>query len=131
MLWVATVLAPLAGTDAVDVVFAFHGFLGAVHQLVHGRPDADRFHVRGFIEQGGTTTTPVDMTVLNEISRFHLVMDALNNSATQPPGAAELYAWCIDRLAEHRAYVLQHVEDLPGIRDWRVGTSPAAAVEGS
>jgi len=54
-------------------------WLGAGHQLVHGRPDADRFHVRGFIEHG-TTTTPFDMTVLNKISRFHLVMDALNNS---------------------------------------------------
>ncbi len=113
-------------TDSVDVVFAFHGFPGAVHQLVHGRPDADRFHVRGFIEQG-TTTTPFDMTVLNEISRFHLVMDALNNSAAQPPGAAELHAWCIDRLAEHRAYVLQHMEDPPEIRDWRVGTAATTA----
>ena len=49
-------------TDHTDVVFAFHGFPGAIHQLIHGRPDADRFHVRGFIEQG-TTTTPFDMTV--------------------------------------------------------------------
>ena len=72
-------------TDAVDVVFAFHGFPGAVHQLVHGRPDADRFHVRGFIEQG-TTTTPFDMTVKNQVSRYHLVMDALNNAGRTPPG---------------------------------------------
>ena len=71
-------------TDAVDVVFAFHGFPGAVHQLVHGRPDADRFHVRGFIEQG-TTTTPFDMTVKNRVSRFHLVMDAINNAGRTPP----------------------------------------------
>ena len=51
-------------TDTVDVVFSFHGYPGAVHQLVHGRPDADRFHVRGFIEEG-TTTTPFDMVVRN------------------------------------------------------------------
>ena len=63
----------------VDVVFAFHGYPGAIHQLVHGRPDADRFHVRGFIEQG-TTTTPFDMVVRNKASRYHLVMDAINNA---------------------------------------------------
>ena len=80
-------------TDAVDVVFAFHGFPGAVHQLVHGRPDADRFHVRGFIEQG-TTTTPFDMTVKNKVSRYHLVMDALNNAGRTPPGTADLIDWC-------------------------------------
>ncbi len=104
-------------TDSVDVVFSFHGFPGAIHQLVHGRPDTDRFHVRGFIEQG-TTTTPFDMTVLNKASRFHLVMDALNNSARTPAGASELLAWCETRLAEHQAYVVEHLEDLPEIRDW-------------
>ena len=65
-------------TDTVDVVFAFHGYPGAIHQLVHGRPDADRFHVRGF-EEEGTTTTPFDMVVRNHASRYHLVIDALNN----------------------------------------------------
>ncbi|MCW2784047.1 MAG: phosphoketolase [Marmoricola sp.] len=107
-------------TDSVDVVFAFHGFPGAVHQLVHGRPDADRFHVRGFIEQG-TTTTPFDMTVLNRISRFHLVMDALNNAGTTPRGGAELMDWCRAQLGRHRAYIRENLEDLPEIRDWRVG----------
>jgi xylulose-5-phosphate/fructose-6-phosphate phosphoketolase len=109
-------------TDSVDVVFAFHGFPGAVHQLMHGRPDADRFHVRGFIEQG-TTTTPFDMTVLNQVSRFHLVMDALNNARTTPRGAQELHDWCEAKLAEHRAHVREHMEDLPEIRSWRVDTT--------
>ena len=112
-------------TDSVDVVFAFHGFPGAVHQLVHGRPDAGRFHVRGFIEQG-TTTTPFDMTVLNRASRFHLVMDALNNARTTPRGAQNLHDWCLAKLDEHRAYVREHMEDLPEIRGWRVGTRPIA-----
>lgn len=107
-------------TDSADVIFAFHGFPGAIHQLVHGRPDADRFHVRGFIEQG-TTTTPFDMTVLNQVSRFHLVMDALNNARTTPRGAQALHTWCVGKLAEHRAYVREHMEDLPEIRNWRVG----------
>ncbi len=107
-------------TDEVDVVFAFHGFPGAIHQLVHGRPDPGRFHVRGFIEQG-TTTTPFDMTVLNQISRYHLVIDAIRNARSTPQGAQELEDWCLARLAEHRAYVREHMEDLPEIRNWRVG----------
>ena len=104
-------------TDTVDVVFAFHGYPGAVHQLVHGRPDADRFHVRGFIEEG-TTTTPFDMVVRNRASRFHLVMDAINNAGRTPDGATELKAWCEAKLAEHQAYVVEHLEDLPVVRDW-------------
>ena len=104
-------------TDAVDVVFAFHGFPGAVHQLVHGRPDADRFHIRGFIEQG-TTTTPFDMTVKNNVSRYHLVMDALNNAGRTPPGTADLIDWCQSKLAEHRAHVVEHLEDMPEVKTW-------------
>lgn len=104
-------------TDSVDVVFAFHGYPGAIHQLVHGRPDADRFRVRGFIEQG-TTTTPFDMLVRNRASRFHLVMDAINNAGRTPPGASELMAWCQQRLAEHATHVVEHLQDLPEIRDW-------------
>ncbi|WP_327002156.1 phosphoketolase family protein [Dactylosporangium sp. NBC_01737] len=107
-------------TDRVDVVFAFHGYPGAIHQLVHGRPDADRFRVRGFIEEG-TTTTPFDMTVRNRASRYHLVMDAINNAKRLPRGAAELKAWCEQKLAEHEAYVVEHLEDMPEVRDWTLG----------
>ena len=104
-------------TDHVDVVFAFHGYPGAVHQLVHGRPDADRFRVRGFIEEG-TTTTPFDMVVRNRVSRYHLVMDALNNAHRTPPGSSELMAWCEERLAAHEEYVVAHLQDMPEVRDW-------------
>ncbi|MFN8169222.1 MAG: phosphoketolase family protein [Candidatus Nanopelagicales bacterium] len=104
-------------TDHVDVVFAFHGYPGAIHQLVHGRPDADRFRVRGFIEEG-TTTTPFDMVVRNKVSRYHLVMDALNNARRTPPGASELKAWCEAQLAKHEAYVVEHLQDMPEVRDW-------------
>ncbi len=110
-------------TDSVDVVFAFHGYPGAVHQLVHGRPDADRFHVRGFVEEG-TTTTPFDMVVKNRASRFHLVMDAINNASRTPPGATELMAWCEARLAEHRAHVIEHLDDLPEITSWVLDVRP-------
>ncbi|MFI5958685.1 phosphoketolase [Cryptosporangium sp. NPDC051539] len=104
-------------TDHVDVVFAFHGFPGAIHQVVHGRPDADRFHVRGFIEEG-TTTTPFDMVVKNKASRYHLVIDAINNARRTPPGATQLKAWCEAQLAKHSAYVVEHLEDMPEVRDW-------------
>jgi xylulose-5-phosphate/fructose-6-phosphate phosphoketolase len=104
-------------TDHVDVVFAFHGYPGAIHQLVHGRPDADRFRVRGFIEEG-TTTTPFDMVVRNRVSRYHLVMDAINNARRTPPGASDLKAWCEERLVAHEGYVVEHLQDMPEVRDW-------------
>jgi xylulose-5-phosphate/fructose-6-phosphate phosphoketolase len=107
-------------TDHVDVVFAFHGYPGAIHQLVHGRPSTDRIHVRGFIEEG-TTTTPFDMVVRNKASRYHLVMDALNNARRTPPGATEVIAWCRSKLNEHEAYVVEHLEDMPEVRDWALG----------
>src|SRR5215218_2632376 len=105
-------------TDHVDVIFTFHGFPGAIHQLVHGRPDADRIHVRGFIEQG-TTTTPFDMTVKNKTSRYHLVMDAISRASRTPAGATDLMAWCRAQLEAHEAYVVEHLEDMPEIREWR------------
>jgi xylulose-5-phosphate/fructose-6-phosphate phosphoketolase len=107
-------------TDSTDVVFAFHGYPGAVHQLVHGRPDADRFHVRGFIEEG-TTTTPFDMVVRNRASRYHLVMDAINNARRTPAGATDLKAYCRSELARHEAYVVEHLEDMPEVTAWTLG----------
>jgi xylulose-5-phosphate/fructose-6-phosphate phosphoketolase len=104
-------------TDHVDVIFAFHGYPEAVHGLVHGRPDQDRFRARGFIEQG-TTTTPFDMVVRNEVSRYHLVMDALNNSNRAVTGADDLMRWCKAQLARHSEYVVEHLEDMPEVTDW-------------
>ena len=107
-------------TDDVDVVFAFHGYPGAIHHLVHGRPNTDRFRARGFIEEG-TTTTPFDMVVRNRASRYHLVMDALNNARRTPPGASDLMALCQAQLARHETYVVEHLEDMPEVRDWTIG----------
>ncbi|KAA1422654.1 phosphoketolase family protein [Mumia zhuanghuii] len=104
-------------TDDVDVLFAFHGYHGAIHKLVHGRPRADRFHVRGFIEQG-TTTTPFDMTVLNETSRYQLVADVLNNTRATPAGAQELREHCQQMLDRHHSYIREHLEDMPEVKDW-------------
>jgi xylulose-5-phosphate/fructose-6-phosphate phosphoketolase len=107
-------------TDTVDVIFAFHGYPGAIHQLVHGRPNADRFHVRGFVEEG-TTTTPFDMTVRNRASRYHLVMDAINNAHRTTRGAEDLKVWCERKLSEHAGYIVAHLEDMPEVRDWSLG----------
>jgi xylulose-5-phosphate/fructose-6-phosphate phosphoketolase len=104
-------------TDTVDVVFAFHGYARALHQLLHGRPDDQRFHVHGFIEQG-TTTTPFDMVVLNEMSRYHLVLEALKRLDLREPRASELAAFCHSMLERHHRYVRAHLEDLPEISDW-------------
>ena len=104
-------------TRDVDVCFSFHGYAGAVHQLLHARPDPPRFHVRGYKEEG-TTTTPFDMVVLNETSRYHIAIDAIRRARRPPPHAAELTAECRRLLDEHRAYVATHFEDLPEIRDW-------------
>jgi xylulose-5-phosphate/fructose-6-phosphate phosphoketolase len=108
-------------TESVDVIFAFHGFPGAIHQVLHGRPDADRFHVRGYIEEG-TTTTSFDMTALNRVTRYHLVMDAITSARRIPAGAGQLLAWCEEKLAEHNRYVVEHLEDLPEIRNWHLPT---------
>jgi xylulose-5-phosphate/fructose-6-phosphate phosphoketolase len=97
------------------VVFAFHGYQRMVHQVIHGRPHADRFHVRGFNEQG-TTTTPFDMVVLNGMSRFHLCQLALKQ--LKRPQSDALFQLCEERLAEHHRYIREHLEDMPEVRDF-------------
>jgi xylulose-5-phosphate/fructose-6-phosphate phosphoketolase len=99
------------------VVFAFHGYPGVIHPLIHGRPDSDRFHVRGFIEEG-TTTTPFDMVVLNRMSRVHLAMDAVRYAPSMQSRAPELIARANELLARHHSYVTEHFEDLPEITNW-------------
>jgi xylulose-5-phosphate/fructose-6-phosphate phosphoketolase len=100
-----------------EVVMAFHGYARALHQLLHGRPHPARFHVRGFNEQG-TTTTPFDMVVMNRMSRYHLALEALRRARRAPAGAGELEEHCNEMLERHRSYVREHLEDMPEIRDW-------------
>lgn len=115
-------------TDDVDVLFAFHGYPGAVHQLVHGRPDADRFRARGFQEEG-TTTTPFDMVVRNKVSRYHLVLDILNNARNVPAGGIQLYRWAEKQLDRHEEYIVEHLEDMPEISEWVLGAFEAPDLE--
>lgn len=104
-------------TTDVDVVMAWHGYARALHQLLHGRPNPERFHVRGYNEQG-TTTTPFDMVVLNRVSRYHLVMEALRRARRQFMGSDELLEHCRSQLDAHAAYIREHFQDLPEIRNW-------------
>jgi xylulose-5-phosphate/fructose-6-phosphate phosphoketolase len=104
-------------TRDTDVVFAFHGYQRAIHEIVHGRPNAQRFHVRGFNEEG-TTTTPFDMVVRNGMSRYHLCIEALRHAPRMQERAAALIEECSTMLARHERYVREHLEDLPEVRDW-------------
>ena len=106
------------GSADQPVVFAFHGYQRAIHQIVHGRPNAERFHVRGFMEQG-TTTTPFDMVVLNGMSRYHLCLEALRRIPGARARFIELDTLCRTMLERHPSYIREHLEDMPEVRDWR------------
>ena len=99
------------------VVFAYHGYARAIHEIVHGRPNAPRFHVRGFIEEG-TTTTPFDMVVRNKMSRYHLCIEAMRRATRVRELTPPLIAECDDLLARHDAYVRANLEDMPEVQEW-------------
>ena len=103
--------------ESTEVVCAFHGYARALHQILHGRPNPGRFHVHGYSEQG-STTTPFDMVVLNECSRYHLVLNALRRARRIAPGARALERHCDAMLARHHGYIREHFEDMPEVRDW-------------
>ncbi|MDB4944377.1 MAG: Xylulose-5-phosphate phosphoketolase [Labilithrix sp.] len=103
--------------EHTHVVFAFHGYPGAIHQVLHGRTNSSRFHVRGY-EEEGTTTTPFDMVVRNRTSRAHLVIEALRRAKNPPANGALLVDECNELLKRHDAYIRANFEDLPEISDW-------------
>lgn len=105
-------------TKAKPVIFAFHGYQRAVHQLLHGRTNPERFHVRGFTEQG-TTTTPFDMVVLNGMSRYHLAMEAIRRTSVAGDQSHALRAELEKLIAHAVQYSRDHLEDLPAISNWR------------
>jgi xylulose-5-phosphate/fructose-6-phosphate phosphoketolase len=109
------------------VIFAYHGYPYLVHRLTYRRRNHDNMHVHGFKEEG-TTTTPFDMTVLNEIDRFHLAIDAIARVAGLASRAAHVTQHFRDKLVEHTEYVRRYGEDMPEIRDW---TWPAGGTDGT
>ncbi|GGD41316.1 phosphoketolase family protein [Aureimonas glaciei] len=104
-------------TREKPVVFAFHGYPALVHRLTYKRKNHANFHVRGFIEEG-TTTTPFDMVVLNELDRFHLAIEAIERVPGLNESAAAVKQGFRDRLGEHKRYIVEHGEDMPAIRNW-------------
>lgn len=105
-------------TDTTPVVFAFHGYVRVIHDLIHGRPDPARFHVRGYMEEG-TTTTPFDMVVLNQMSRFHLAMEAIRRIPRMHHHIDSFNSFCETKLREHHNYICTYLDDLPAIKDWK------------
>ncbi|PIO99437.1 phosphoketolase family protein [Pleomorphomonas carboxyditropha] len=99
------------------VIFAYHGYPYLIHRLTYRRTNHDNFHVHGFREEG-TTTTPFDMAVMNQIDRFHLALAALRRLPQFAERSAHFAATLERKLEEHSAYVSEHGEDMPEIRDW-------------
>ncbi len=104
-------------TSDKPVVFAFHGYQRAIHEINHGHVNVQRFHVRGFKEQG-TTTTPFNLVVLNEMSRYHLCIEALRRATGFEQQAAELLPELEDLIRRSTAYARQYFVDPPEIESW-------------
>jgi xylulose-5-phosphate/fructose-6-phosphate phosphoketolase len=100
------------------VIFAFHAYPWLIHRLTYRRPNHDNFHVRGYKEEG-TITTPFDMTVLNELDRFHLVMDAVDRLPQTGEKGLHLKRQLREKLIEHKQYIDLNGEDMPEIRNWK------------
>jgi xylulose-5-phosphate/fructose-6-phosphate phosphoketolase len=105
-------------TTDKPVIFAFHGYPWLIHRLTYRRKNHDNIHVRGYKEEG-TITTAFDMTVLNDMDRFHLVIDVLDRVEGLGPKAAYLKQMAQEKLIEHREYIQKHGEDMPEIRNWQ------------
>lgn len=105
-------------TTNKPIIFAFHGYPWLIHRLTYRRTNHRNLHVRGYKEEG-TTTTPFDMVVLNDLDRFHLVMDVIDRVPKLESVGAHLLQEMRDKRFEHKRYISEHGEDMPEIRDWK------------
>jgi len=105
-------------TTDKPIIFAYHGYPWLIHRLTYRRRNHSNLHVRGYKEEG-TTTTPFDMVVLNDMDRFHLVADVIDRVAALGATAAYLKQWLRDRLIEHRQYITEHGVDMPEVTQWQ------------
>ncbi|MDR7343871.1 xylulose-5-phosphate/fructose-6-phosphate phosphoketolase [Pantoea alhagi] len=105
-------------TQEKPVVFAFHGYPSLVHRLTYQRNNHRNFHVHGFMEEG-TTTTPFDMTVMNELDRFHLAQEAIQRIPSLAGKADAILDDLAEKIAEHHRYVREYGEDLPEVQNWK------------
>jgi xylulose-5-phosphate/fructose-6-phosphate phosphoketolase len=100
------------------IIFAYHGYPWLIHRLTYRRTNHDNLHVRGYKEEG-TTTTPFDMVVRNDLDRFHLACDVIDRVPTLGSRAAHVQQLLRDKLMDHRDYIREHGEDMPEIRNWQ------------
>jgi xylulose-5-phosphate/fructose-6-phosphate phosphoketolase len=112
-------------TTDKPIIFAFHGYPWLIHRLTYRRAGHDNLHVRGYKEEG-TTTTPFDMAVLNQLDRFSLVNDVIDRVPRLAARAAYAKQAIRDKLLEHKQYIAEHGDDMPEIRDWRWGGGSTA-----
>ena len=105
-------------TKDKPIIFAFHGYPWLIHRLTYRRTNHQQLHVRGYKEEG-TTTTPFDMVVLNELDRFHLVSDVIDRVPSLGARAAYAKQSIRDKLLDHKNYIYKHGEDMPEIRNWK------------
>jgi xylulose-5-phosphate/fructose-6-phosphate phosphoketolase len=104
-------------TPDTPVIFAYHGYPWLIHRLTYQRANHPNFHVRGYKEEG-TTTTPFDMLVMNDMDRFHLVMDVIDRVPGLDQRAARLRQLMVDTRTLHRAWIREHGEDMPEVTNW-------------
>ena len=109
-------------TKTKPIIFAYHGYPWLIHRLTYRRTNHDNLHVRGYKEEG-TTTTPFDMVVLNDLDRFHLVSDVIDRVPSLGDRAAYVKQDLRDRLIDHKNYIHKYGQDLPQIRDWQWGAT--------
>jgi xylulose-5-phosphate/fructose-6-phosphate phosphoketolase len=111
------------------IIFVFHGYPWLIHRLTYRRTNHKNLHVRGYKEEG-TATTPFDMCVLNDLDRFHLVMDVIERVPEVTSIGAHTLQVMRDKLIDHKQYIVEHGEDMPEIKDWRWGTRPNSGQAG-
>jgi xylulose-5-phosphate/fructose-6-phosphate phosphoketolase len=111
-------------TKDKPVIFAYHGYPWLIHRLTYRRTNHDNLHVRGYKEEG-TTTTPFDMVVLNDLDRFHLVGDVIDRVPKLGTHGAYIKQMLRDKLIEHKQYITEHGEDMPEVRNWKWGIESA------
>jgi xylulose-5-phosphate/fructose-6-phosphate phosphoketolase len=105
-------------TPDKPVMFAYHGYPSLIHRLTYKRTNHDNFHVRGFMEEG-TTTTPFDMVVRNRLDRFHIVAGIVSRVPSLGGRAVYVKQAMRDKLIEHEQYIVRHGEDMPEVANWR------------